>query len=245
MRSRLRTRSLTISLGIAVALGIVAGLTATAAPAGAIPATVDLSTRTGVGEALLLVVYDQYPTETDALDAVAELSFGDMQGFYVDAAKNYSVIGVYDQISPDYQVVDCHTLPQAVPNCTDQPMRAELPVSLEYVPVEQAGAKFEAADRAPCGQTGQRPCVAARLRGLLPSPGYQFDPKAYLVLTAFRTKTGAQEFAELARNRGFAAVTVRARKTDGPYIGLGQEANPDGVSGPLIDPLPIPDAYQL
>lgn len=86
--------------------------------------------------------------------------------------------------------------------------------------------------------------MAARIKNLLASPGDRFRSETYLVLTAFRTKKGAEEFVELARNRGYETSVVRARKIGGPYVGLGQEANPDGVSGPLIDPLPDPDSFQ-
>ncbi len=123
-------------------------------------------------------------------------------------------------------------------------MRVELPVSLTYVPIEQLGAFSGAAENASCGQTGHPPCVAARLNTLLTAPGYQFSGNEYLVLTAFRTKKGAEEFVELSRNRGFETAVIRARKTGGPYVGLGQEANPDGVSGPLIGPLRDPDSFQ-
>jgi hypothetical protein len=37
---------------------------------------------------------------------------------------------------------------------------------------------------------------------------------------------------------------IRVRKLGGPYVGLGQEAHTDGVSGPLLTPLPNQEAYQ-
>ena len=123
-------------------------------------------------------------------------------------------------------------------------MRVALPVALKYIPVERFVDFFEADSNAICGEVGQRPCMAARIKNLLASPGDQFRSDTYLALTAFRTKKGAEEFVELARNRGFETSVVRTRKIGGPYVGLGQEANPDGVSGPLIDPLPNPDSFQ-
>ncbi len=244
MRTRLVSRRLITSLTAAIVLGTLVGLTTSAAPRGD-PAPVDLSTQTGVGEHMLLVVAGEYTSEADARNAAETFSFGDMQGFYVDAATNYIVVGAYDQTSPDFRAVECNSLPQVTDACHGQLMRAEVPVSLAYIPIERIGAALEAADGEACGQTGQRPCMVARLKGLLVPPSYQFRADAYLVLTAFRTKKGAEEFVELARDRGYETSVVRARKTDGPYVGLGQEANPDGVSGPLIDPLPDPDSFQL
>lgn len=239
------SRRLAMSLIASIVLGAVAGLTATAAPREVPPPPIDLSTRTGVGEQLLIVVAGQYPSEAGARAAVEDLSFGDMQGFYVDAAVNYVVIGAYDQSSPDFQPVDCEALPSQAKTCGGQSVQVALPVSLEYIPVERLGALFESARTAQCGQLGEIPCMAVRLQSLLVVPGYQLDASTFLALTAFRTKKGAEEFVEVARNRGYSTTVIRTRKVGGPYVGLGQEANPDGVSGPLIDPLPDPDSFQI
>lgn len=49
---------------------------------------------------------------------------------------------------------------------------------------------------------------------------------------------------ELARGAGATElVALRLIELGGPYVGLGQEANPDG-SGPLLGPLPDPGADQ-
>jgi hypothetical protein len=60
----------------------------------------------------------------------------------------------------------------------------------------------------------------------------------YVLATAFRTTVGAQEFLQLAEAAGApASLTPRLENQGDRYVGLGQEAHPDG-SGPLIGPLP-------
>ncbi|MGH2692966.1 MAG: hypothetical protein ACRDHM_10770 [Actinomycetota bacterium] len=60
----------------------------------------------------------------------------------------------------------------------------------------------------------------------------------YVLVTAFRTQTGANEFLELAEAAEAPALLTPRLGNKGPeYVGLGQEAHPDG-SGPLIGPLP-------
>jgi hypothetical protein len=60
----------------------------------------------------------------------------------------------------------------------------------------------------------------------------------FVLATAFRTEAGAQEFLELAdAAEAPALLTPRLGNTGDVYVGLGQEAHPDG-SGPLIGPLP-------
>lgn len=60
----------------------------------------------------------------------------------------------------------------------------------------------------------------------------------WLLVSAFRTMRGAEEFEALAAAAGFRATNrVIARYHGAAYIGLGQEPNPDGT-GPLTRPLP-------
>ncbi len=60
----------------------------------------------------------------------------------------------------------------------------------------------------------------------------------FALVSAFRTVEGAREFAELAAAAGAPAlVTPRLENRGGEYVGLGQEAAPDG-RGPLRGPLP-------
>lgn len=62
-------------------------------------------------------------------------------------------------------------------------------------------------------------------------------PGAWVLVSAFRTVAGADAFQPLAEAAG-ATVTRRImRYTGSEYIGLGQEAHPDGT-GPLNGPLP-------
>jgi hypothetical protein len=60
----------------------------------------------------------------------------------------------------------------------------------------------------------------------------------FVLVSAFRTAQGAEEFASLARAAGDSAViTPRLENLGVEYVGLGQEAHPDG-NGPLTGPLP-------
>lgn len=60
----------------------------------------------------------------------------------------------------------------------------------------------------------------------------------YVLVTAFRTGAGAREFLTLAEAAGApATLTPRLRNRGDTYVGLGQEAHPNG-SGPLIGELP-------
>jgi hypothetical protein len=86
--------------------------------------------------------------------------------------------------------------------------------------------------------------VGERLARLLPTATDDNLGDGVLLLSAFRTKAGAAAFMELARSAGATElVALRVIKLGGPYVGLGQEAHPDG-SGPLLGPLPDPGAYQ-
>ena len=59
----------------------------------------------------------------------------------------------------------------------------------------------------------------------------------YVLVTAFRTDAGAHEFLQVARAAGAPALpSPRLENRGDVYVGLGQEAHPNG-SGPLIGPL--------
>ena len=60
----------------------------------------------------------------------------------------------------------------------------------------------------------------------------------WALLSAFRTREGAEQFAQLAEAAGATVViTPRVTGLGGTYAGLGQEPAPDG-SGPLLQPVP-------
>jgi hypothetical protein len=60
----------------------------------------------------------------------------------------------------------------------------------------------------------------------------------YALVSAFRTARGAREFLELVQTAGYpAVVTPRLENLGWEYVGLGQEAAPDG-SGPVTEPIP-------
>lgn len=100
--------------------------------------------------------------------------------------------------------------------------------------------------------TGEADAEAAAMRfgelqGYYAAPVGQFEgldeflgvPVDHTVLvSAFRTQEGASEFVGLASAAGAPAlVTPRLLNRGDVYVGLGQEAAPDG-SGPLRGPIP-------
>ena len=64
------------------------------------------------------------------------------------------------------------------------------------------------------------------------------SPGDFALVSAFRTEQGALDFVALAQSFEYPATILpgRVRSLGGPYVGLGQEANPDG-SGPLLGPV--------
>lgn len=60
----------------------------------------------------------------------------------------------------------------------------------------------------------------------------------FVLVSAFRTGRGAREFLDLVQGAGAAGfITPRLQNLGFEYVGLGQEADPDG-SGPLTEPIP-------
>jgi hypothetical protein len=179
----------------------------------------------GVNETLVLVVAAQVPpvqaqTKLNEINA----AFGELQGFAVDASDNYEVTGAYVPASPAMVDVPCVgdlECPEGV-----AAVRELQPVDLRYVPGEQIGS------------------LAGEALGGVLDAGGRLSPGNSLIVTAFRTKKGAEEFIALARAAGLMdVVTLQVRKLGGGDIGLGQELNPDG-SGPLTEPLPGQELYQ-
>lgn len=171
----------------------------------------------GIGEKVLLVVGGR----TSSLDEAQKLlddvnsGFGELQGFYLDEARHYQATASLVQTSPDTKPVVCST-------GQEDDAALDCPDGLETV------QEFQ-----PVTLTHD------------PSLKIGFDAAEYLLVSAFRTKIGAQEFVELARAAGVRdIVVVQALKLGGGDIGLGQEPHPDG-SGPLLEPLPNQDEYQL
>lgn len=60
----------------------------------------------------------------------------------------------------------------------------------------------------------------------------------FVLVSAFRTGRGARDFQDLIRSAGAAGfITPRLQNLGFEYVGLGQEADPDG-GGPLTGPIP-------
>lgn len=246
-------RSRSLRSGLIAAIALAAGL-GTAAGAVVDPPSsrfasssdVDVSSVTGRGESLIIVTADDFPTSSEASEQAAQMTFGDMQGFYLDSTDNYQVTGFYDQTSHDIDIVACTSIGDPAVTCPSPttPVRAYQPVTLAYVPIDHGAQYLAQRLTAPCGGVGEVPCMANRLARLLRGPGLQLPAGRTLLLTAFRTRTGAEQFVELARGRGYEVSVIRVRKLGGPFVGLGQEAHPDGFSGPLLAPLPNQDDYQ-
>lgn len=227
-----------------IALGIGAGAaSATIAPPAQPPdaAILDAAANVGRGEVMLVVLGPALASRAEADRVAAALSFGDMQGFYVDTTDNYELVGAYAQLTPDSELVRCGSLDL---DCgPEEEVRAQARVTLAL----REGAELEelASERvAGCGQDGAVPCMAERLARVI-SAGRTLVSDRWALLGAFRTKAGAEQFVELARAAGASdLVVLRVRKLGGPYVGLGQEAHPDGVSGPLLEVLPDAKTHQ-
>ncbi len=209
-------------------------------------AVVGTGLRDGAGETLVLVVKAS-TTRTQAARIMkdANARFGHLAGFSADHASAYDVTGVYVQASPDAVALECDRdagLAQRIVagervdvECPPalSAVRVLAPVRLRYVP-----ASRYAADVFPrrCGSTDLPPCQRSRYQAML-GRDLRFAAGYTLVVTAFRTKAGAERFVELARSAGISdLVVVQARKLGGSDVGLGQESHPDG-SGPLTGPL--------
>lgn len=241
--------TLMITTALALTAGLATGVVA-ARPSEAARDSGSMTPVTGVGETMLIVVGGEFPTYAAASDAAAALDFGDVQGFYIDTTDNYRTVGLYEQTSPDLRTLECSAALQQVgiecPPGLSQ-LRDIQPVSLRYVPLSAARG-FLGAAASPgegCGTIDRPPCASAWMADLLSADGFQLAPGRFLLLSAFRTKQGAQSFVESARLAGAAEYAVlRVRKLGGPYVGLGQEPHPDGTSGPLLAPLPNQDVYQ-
>ena len=81
--------------------------------------------------------------------------------------------------------------------------------------------------------------VLGDLQGFVVAATSDFEgmtPGRYLVMSAFRTAQGAAEFEELVTMAGYGPMRRAVAVYRGSsWIGLGQEASPDG-SGPLRGP---------
>jgi hypothetical protein len=86
------------------------------------------------------------------------------------------------------------------------------------------------------------------VQGFYLAPSSSFEGIAagrWLLLSAFRTEPGAQEFEELATAAGATDLQrIVARYLGTEFIGLGQEPNPDGT-GPLLGPLPDDSPHRI
>jgi len=235
------TRVMVLSV---IALGIGTGAaSATIAPPAQPPeaAALDAAANVGRGEAVLVVLGPTFASRAEADRAATALTFGEMQGFYVDTTDNYDLLGAYAQLTPDIELVKCGRLDIGCQ--PEEEVRAQASVTLALR--EGAALEVLVSERiAACGQDGAVPCMAERLERVI-SPRRTLVADQWVLLSAFRTKVGAEQFVELARAAGASdLVVLRVRKVGGPYVGLGQEAHPDGVSGPLLEVLPDAKAYQ-
>lgn len=200
----------------------------------------------GQGERLIMVVGGVFDTEAEAQAANAQISTGEMQGFYVDQTDGYGLLGVYEQVSPDKVLRACgpdklgEELGCFAHDAGQFP--AYEAVALRYHNLLAAKALLAAPALPACGEIGSVPCPKPLLKKLL--PGLDLTPGKWMLVSAFRTKVGAQGFMELVRSGGMTeAVAVRALKMTDTMIGLGQESQPGG-EGSLQSGLPNQEYYQ-
>lgn len=202
---------------------------------------------TGVGETILIVVGGDFGSlaEAEAARATAQLTFGHLQGFYIDEADNYQVVGVYEQTSADQRVVPCadwkrQTRMECPPGISH--VKAYQDVALRHIALAGARSFLSANDQSGCGSPGSGPCARANLARLL-TPALTLRPGRFLLLNAYRTKQGAADGVDFARTAVPRVSVLRVRKIGGGYVGLGQEGHPDGT-GPLNGPLADPATHQ-
>ncbi len=195
-------------------------------------------------ETLILVVAARAPTVDEAQSRLDEVNarFGRLQGFYLDEARHYDVVGLLTQTSPETVAVPCTTAEDGHSDldCPDGVDAVSELQSTTLQLVDEAG--LSSLTLPSCADVALAPCHEEYLE-VLPSD-LDFVPSDWLLLTGFRTKRGAEEFLDLARAVGVGGlVVVQATKLGGGDIGLGQEPHPDG-SGPLLGPLDDQQAYQ-
>jgi len=99
------------------------------------------------------------------------------------------------------------------------------PIESRYQDVDALGGALANSTADTCGEMGRPSCVVSWLRPLFDGHPFRLVKGKFLLLSAFRTLDGAEQFAELARDRGAEVATIRVVKTGGPYVGLGQEAH--------------------
>lgn len=251
----MRTQLKIFAAGVALALaGIGAAAVLTIRAEAADPLAYDSSLDPAIGESLVLVAVASLP---DVADAQAELAkvdarFGHLRGFSIARTDDFDVTGILVRTSMDRFRARCETVGgtvrayiETVPVTLECPVASKVvdsavPAALRHVPISEYST---AAFPSPCGGIGQPPCQAARYAEILDGDGRLRTGEA-LVVTAFRTKRGAEEFLDLARAVGAPApVVLRATKLGGGDVGLGQEPHPDG-SGALTGPLRDQASYQ-
>lgn len=197
-----------------------------------------------VNETLILVVAGRAPSLNDVQKRLQEVNarFGQLQGFYVDEARHYDVIGLFAQTSPETVAVPCTTAEDGH-STIDCPDGADSVAELQHATLEFVErSAFASAPLPSCEDVGLALCRESYASTLTQDVG--FESSDWLLLTAFRTKKGAEEFLDLARAVGLGGlVVVQATKLGGGDVGLGQEPHPDG-SGPLLGPLDDQPAYQ-
>jgi hypothetical protein len=205
---------------------------------------------TGAGEpSLILVVAGEYESEAAAETAEDGSVFQEAEGFYIDSGSNYDVLGAFVQSSPNTETIECGSrrARELQIDCQNEPFLADQesfvldsPVRLRYVPAGRGGRRNLEERRAveACGGVDEQPCDSALLGTVAQT--WELQDDARYRVSAFRTRRGAEAFIEALKAVGFDTGTLtvlRVRKLDGPYVGLGQEAAPDG-SGPLLRELP-------
>jgi hypothetical protein len=128
---------------------------------------------------------------------------------------------------------------------TGRRIRTRVPTGRTRVRPAPEGCHVPGGSRCGSVRGGRAAGVHDRARAGTPQgPRRRASRGAWLVLTAFRTLRDAEEFVELSRSAGYPVSVLRVRKLGGPYVGLGQEAHLDGVSGPLLAPLPDQESFQ-
>lgn len=197
-----------------------------------------------VNETLILVIAGRAPSLAEAQSRLEEVNthFGKLQGFYLDEARHYDVTGLLVETSPETVSVPCAPAEDGH-STIDCPEDADSVAELQHATLELVDkGQLSTAVLPSCEDVGLALCRESYLTTL--TDDVVFSATDWLLVTAFRTKQGAEEFLDLSRAVGLGGlVAVQAVKLGGGDVGLGQEPHPDG-SGPLLGPLDDQAAYQ-
>ncbi len=208
----------------------------------------------GLNEVTIAVLAGGYESEeAAALAADQDFALGSIQGFYVAESRDFEVLGAYRVLEGLWMPVPCRQVAPGTDEACDRGI-GTVPVlgepRLERVPHGRASERSPTIDcLLDCDGDVIAPIMESMARLSGPVPLNEVMGDDWVLITAFRTKAGAESFLEVLRavydQRALdQLVVLQLRNTSGHRdIGLGQEAHPSGP-GRLDGPLDNQEDYQ-